>query len=265
MAALLASKTADAPIYIADLINRSSTSPSFLHHIETTPKAVALLATIVNSTDAVGPSAEAVAKLTTELCRNHQGRRCLCNRAPFALLSSLAMSRDEAVRTHAIASIREICHDDSLPLLPTEWLLALTRCPVIEAQRSAARALWLLSERDVDNLMSRHVLAIVALASADDPFIQSNAGKALGSLCVKEVNKKMIVRAGGAEVFINLLRAATTDIEVQRFAAKALANLSSSDRDTRAAVIRQVEERIPSWTEFDDNIVNVYLEMMFTN
>ena len=136
---------------------------------------------------------------------------------------------------------------------------------MIEAQRSAARALWLLSERDVENLMSRHVLAIVALASADDPFIQSNAGKALGSLCVKEVNKKMIVRAGGAEVFINLLRAATTDIEVQRFAAKALANLSSSDRDTRAAVIRQVEERIPSWTEFDDNIVNVYLEMMFTN
>ena len=98
MAALLASKTADAPIYIADLINRSSTSPSFLHHIETTPKAVALLATIVNSTDAVGPSAEAVAKLTTELCRNHQGRRCLCNRAPFALLSSLAMSRDEVRR-----------------------------------------------------------------------------------------------------------------------------------------------------------------------
>ena len=75
----------------------------------------------------------------------------------------------------------------------------------------------------------------------------------------------MIVRAGGTEVFINLLRTATTDVEVQRFAAKALANLSSSDRDTRAAVIRQVEERIPSWTEFDDNIVNVYLEMMFTN
>ena len=113
--------------------------------------------------------------------------------------------------------------------------------------------------------MSQHVLPIIALASADDPFIQTNAGKALGSLCVKEVNKRMIVRAGGTEVFINLLRTATTDVEVQRFAAKALANLSSSDRDTRAAVIRQVEERIPSWTEFDDNIVNVYLEMMFTN
>ena len=53
--------------------------------------------------------------------------------------------------------------------------------------------------------------------------------------------------------------------QVQRFSAKALANLASTDKDTRIAVIRQVEERIPSWTEFDDSIVNVYLEMLFTN
>ena len=136
---------------------------------------------------------------------------------------------------------------------------------MIEAQRSATRALWLLAERDSENLMSKHLSSLIALASAEDPFIQSNAGKALGTLCVKEVNKRAVVRAGGAEVFINLLRAATADIEVQRFSAKALANLSSTDRDTRAAVIRQVEERIPSWTEFDDSIVNVYLEMLFTN
>ena len=180
-------------------------------------------------------------------------------------LSTAFININKAVRTHAIASIREVCHDNSLPILPPEWLFALTRCPVIEAQRSAARALWLLAERDSDNVMSKHLTSLISLASAEDPFIQSNAGKALGSLCVKEVNKRLIVRAGGAEVFINLLRVATTDVEVQRFAAKALANLSSTDRDTRAAVLRQVEERIPSWTEFDDSIVNVYLEMMFTN
>ena len=106
--------------------------------------------------------------------------------------------------------------------------------------------------------MSQHVLPIIALASADDPFIQTNAGKALGSLCVKEVNKRMIVRAGGTEVFINLLR--HTDVEVQLFLK--LANLSSDE--IRDCCDPAGGGRIPSWTEFDDNIVNV-LEMMFTN
>ena len=68
MAALLASKTTDAPIYIADLINRSSTSPCFStilrRHQRLWP-----VTTIVNSTDAVGPSAEAVSRLPTELCQ----------------------------------------------------------------------------------------------------------------------------------------------------------------------------------------------------
>ena len=224
-----------------------------------------IFASIVHAMDCVGPASEAVSKVMTECCRTEKGRRYLCRRASFALLSELATSRDEVVRTHAIAAISEVCRDEKLPLLPAEWLLALTRSPVVAAQRSASRALWLLASRDDENTLSRYTTQLVALANADDPFIQTSAAKALGCLCIKEVNKKLIVRSGGPDVFINLLRAATHDLDVQRFSAKALANLASTDKETRIAVIRQVEERIPSWTEFDDSIVNVYLEMLFTN
>ena len=141
----------------------------------------------------------------------------MCKRAAFALLSELATSRDEVVRTHAIAAIAEVCRDEKLPLLPAEWLFALTRSPVVAAQRSASRALWLLANRDSENMLSKYITQLVALANADDPFIQTNAAKALGVLCVKEVNKKLIVRSGGPDVFINLLRAAQTDLEVSNF------------------------------------------------
>tara|TARA_B100000780_G_scaffold271977_1_gene233547 strand:+ start:36 stop:1787 length:1752 start_codon:yes stop_codon:yes gene_type:complete len=262
---ILQADAEDASLYIADLLNRSSTSPLFLNYVESHDDAVRIFATIVHAHDCVGPACEAVSKVLTECCRTEKGRRYLCKRASFALLSELATSRDEIVRTHAIAAIAEVCKDDKLPHLPPEWLLALTRSPVVAAQRSASRALWLLACRDDDNLLSNFVTQLVALANADDPFIQTSAAKALGVLCVKEVNKKLIVRSGGPDVFINLLRAAKSDLEVQRFSAKALANLASTDKMTRIAVIRQVEERIPSWTEFDDSIVNVYLEMLFTN
>ena len=72
----------------------------------------------------------------------------------------------------------------------------------------------LLANRDDENTFASYITPLVALANADDPFIQSNAAKALGVLCVKEVNKKMIVRSGGPDVFINLLRAAKSDLEV---------------------------------------------------
>jgi len=265
LSTILAADSKDAALYIADLLNRSSTSPLFLNYVETHDEAVQIFASIVHAMDCVGPASEAVSKVMTECCRTEKGRRYLCRRASFALLSELATSRDEVVRTHAIAAIAEVCRDEKLPLLPAEWLLALTRSPVVAAQRSASRALWLLASRDDENTLSQYTTQLVALANADDPFIQTSAAKALGCLCIKEVNKKLIVRSGGPDVFINLLRAATHDLDVQRFSAKALANLASTDKETRIAVIRQVEERIPSWTEFDDSIVNVYLEMLFTN
>ena len=71
-----------------------------------------------------------------------------------------------------------------------------------------------MANRDDENTFASYITPLVALANADDPFIQSNAAKALGVLCVKEVNKKMIVRSGGPDVFINLLRAAKSDLEV---------------------------------------------------
>ena len=74
------------------------------------------------------------------------------------------------------------CHDDSLPLLPTEWLLTLSRCPVVEARHSAARALAVIER--TDNLMSQHVLPIITPLRMTHSFRQTQQG----SLC-QEVNK----------------------------------------------------------------------------
>ena len=112
-------------------------------------------------------------------------------------------------------------------------------------------------------MLHQHVSIIVALASADDPFVQRFAAEALGMLAMKELNKQAIVKAGGMDVFTSFL-SIEAEIELQRIGAKAMANLSSTDKNTRMAVIQHVQKNVPDWQQFNDHIVNVYLEMMFT-
>jgi hypothetical protein len=261
---LLASDREDSSIYIAELVNRATLNTGFLTHIQHDEESFALLGKIVSSTDSAGKASASVANLLSELCTNDSGRSFLLRRASFALLSQLCMSRDPTVRTHAVAIIREICGDKHLPMVPTEWLLALARSPVIEAQRSATKGLSLLAGRDIDNAMAKHAGTIVALASADDPFVQRFAAEALGILAMKELNKRMIVKLGGLEIFASFLKT-EAEIELQRIGAKALANLSSTDKDTRIAVVKYVNKHVPDWQNFNDHIVNVYLEMLFTS
>ena len=61
---------------------------------------------------------------------------------PFVPFVPLYHCHCQVVRTHAIAAIAEVCRDETLPLLPAEWLFALTRSNIVAAQRSASRALW---------------------------------------------------------------------------------------------------------------------------
>ena len=65
----------------------------------------------------------------------------------------------------------------------------------------------------------------------------------------------------GARVWIET----EAEVDLQRIGAKALANLSSTDKDTRIAVVKYVNKHVPDWQNFNDHIVNVYLEMLFTN
>ena len=261
---LLASDREDSSIYIAELINRASVNTGFLTHVQHDEESFALLGKIVSATDASGKGSVAVANLLSELCTNESGRKFLLRRASFALLSQLCMSRDPNVRTHAVAVIREICSDKQMPLVPVEWLLALARSPVVEAQRAATKGLSLITARDLDNTVAKYAGTIVALASADDPFVQRFAAEALGLLAMKELNKRMIVKLGGLEIFASFLKT-EAEVELQRIGAKALANLSSTDKDTRIAVVKYVNKHVPGWQHFNDHIVNVYLEMLFTN
>ena len=261
---LLSSDREDSSIYISELVNRASLNVGFLTHIQHDEESFALLGKVVTSTDSAGKASAAVANLLSELCGNDTGRNFLLRRASFALLSQLCMSRDPNVRTHAVAIIREICSDKHLPLVPIEWLLALARSPVIESQRAATKGLSLIAARDIDNTMAKHAGTIVALASADDPFVQRFAAEALGILAMKELNKRMIVKLGGLEIFASFLKT-EADVDLQRIGAKALANLSSTDKDTRIAVVKYVNKHVPDWQNFNDHIVNVYLEMLFTN
>lgn len=52
---ILATDSKDAALYIADLLNRSSTSPIFLNYVETHDEAVVIFASIVHAMDTVGP------------------------------------------------------------------------------------------------------------------------------------------------------------------------------------------------------------------
>ena len=90
------------------------------------------------------------------------------------------------------------------------------------------------------------------------------AAEALGILAMKELNKRMIVKLGGLEIFASFLKT-EAEVDLQRIGAKALANLSSTDKDTRIAVVKYVNKHVPDWQNFNDHIVNVYLEMLFTN
>ncbi len=261
---LLESDREDAHVYIAELLNRAITQSGFIIHLQQREDAFQIIARVVATTDSGGKASESVASCMAELCSSNSGRKFLIKRAPFALLSQLCMSRDSLVRTNAVAVMREICGDKQLPLIPTEWLLALARSPVVEAQRAATKGLSLSAARDSDNALRPHIAVIVALAMADDPFVQRFAAEALGSLAMKELNKRDIVKAGGMEVFASFLTP-EAEVELQRIGAKAMANLSSTDRVTRQAVIRYVQKTVPNWQNFSDHIVNVYLEMMFTN
>jgi hypothetical protein len=260
---LLGSDREDSHIYIAELVNRAIPQAGFLTHLQQNADSFALLARVVAATDAGGKASESVARCLSELCASEAGRKFLMTRAAFALCSQLCMSRDPSVRTHAVAVMREVCADKSLPLVPPEWLLALARSPVVEAQRAATKGLSLIAARDADNILHHHISVLVALASADDPFVQRFSAEALGMLAMKELNKLAIVKAGGMDVFASFL-SIDAEIELQRIGAKAMANLSSTDKSTRMAVIQYVQKNVPDWQQFNDHIVNVYLEMMFT-
>jgi hypothetical protein len=55
LSTILSTDSKDAALYIADLLNRSSTSPLFLNYIETHDEAVGIFANIVRAMDNVGP------------------------------------------------------------------------------------------------------------------------------------------------------------------------------------------------------------------
>ena len=63
LSTILSTDSKDAALYIADLLNRSSTSPLFLNYIETHDEAVGIFANIVRAMDNVGPG-----KWGRELC-----------------------------------------------------------------------------------------------------------------------------------------------------------------------------------------------------
>lgn len=55
LSTILATNSKDGALYIADLLNRSSTSPLFLNYVETHDEAVQIFASIVHAMDTVGP------------------------------------------------------------------------------------------------------------------------------------------------------------------------------------------------------------------
>ena len=159
-----------------------------------------------------------------------------------------------------------MCTCAQAPLRP-ENLIALAKDSGIEVRRVAALGLAKLAQDDHGNALGPLAQPLVSLAFADDAELCRHAAKALGCVALKEVNKRRVVRAGGVGLFCTLLQRGRDggDLELQRTAAKGLANLSSTDRKTRATVIKEVENSVPAVHDFTDSVVNLYLEMVFTS
>lgn len=160
--------------------------------------------------------------------------------------------------------------DKRSKFLPLASLLRLARIPSASAMRAAARSFAAFASRDDDNEMgSRRVVAeLMELASTDSIDVSLPAALALGQVALKERNKLLVLRQGGAVLFAELLGSggegdgdAPSDVRLQRVAAKALANLAQSNNESLAQVKTAVEEIAYKWRDIEDAVVMMYMKM----
>eukprot|EP00948_MAST-09A_sp_MAST-9A-sp1_P002425 g2425.t1 len=99
--------------------------------------------------------------------------------------------------------------------------------------------------------------------------------RTLASLSIKQVNKKKILQQGILSLLTKLLETLAGHsspnkhlnlaiVKIQRACTKILANLASSESRTRAYVLTAIEEDIPSLRMMKDEIVNMYIKMLYS-
>jgi hypothetical protein len=165
------------------------------------------------------------------------------------------------------ARFRAVCHNDfvAMPLRLAVGTLVRTsstaaRCELAEMLLSRARS-------DEANELFTYIAPLLSAAAQASEVCGELLllAQTLCVLSVKEVNKPKLVKYGAATLFARMLIDSATEQELQRVAAKALANLANSSRPNRAAVIEVLQSRLPPLDSFKDSIVSTYLEMIFTS
>ena len=165
------------------------------------------------------------------------------------------------------ARFRAVCHNDfvEIPLRLAVGTLVRTsstaaRCELAEVLLSRARS-------DEANELFTYIAPLLSAAAQASEVCGELLllAQTLCVLSVKEVNKPKLVKYGAPTFYARLLIDHATEQELQRVAAKALANLANSSRPNRAAVIEVLQSRLPPLDSFKDSIVCTYLELIFTS
>mmetsp|Transcript_20330 Transcript_20330/g.37956 ORF Transcript_20330/g.37956 Transcript_20330/m.37956 type:complete len:663 (+) Transcript_20330:3853-5841(+) len=121
------------------------------------------------------------------------------------------------------------------------------------------------SNRDIpDTQFENHLPFIInaCRSAAGSKDYQNIATKCLGSLCLREYLRPLIIYSGGLELLIGMVRN-ESNLEGQRLAAKALVNLTATKQDARLRVLAELSNEIKRLYRNDiDSIVGAYLQTL---
>ncbi|CAK9114872.1 Cytokin_check_N domain-containing protein [Durusdinium trenchii] len=161
-------------------------------------------------------------------------------------------------------ALRMVCYnaDHECPLKLLVDALVQSSCAMVRV--ICAEALAGRAKRDDDNALFTWIPSLLsALAQAPkDSSEASLLAQTVCSLTVKEINKTKLIKYGAPAAFRDLLL--ETSVELQRVAAKALANLASSTDHNRDVVLHCIQAKPDApLASFHDSIVRMYLEMIF--
>jgi len=200
----------------------------------------------------------------------------LCQREGLRILVVLveeyeAEAEEKSVNMPYSCNLQSICLNEEVKC-PTKALVEiLVQSASILVRKIVSEAILHRIQEDEDGTnIESFIPAIISAASQVE--MQSaeetlNLAQILCRLSVRESCKPILIKYGVANFFVSLIEKENSKrgAGVMRAAAKGLANIaSSSDEQIKTAVIRAVQNAVTG-INTEDEIVAMYIEMLFTN